>query len=1376
MRLVRLSICWLFICITSWCFGQEKQYHFLHLDIKTGLSHNQISAIYKDKKGFMWFGTLEGIDKYDGYTFKVFRHDANNPSSISDDEINSIQEGPGGKLWINTHAGYNIYDPLTERFERNVLQVQKQMGLPFKSNQFPNLIKNDNNGNFWFLFDNREIYVCDKNGHRTRIISHNNTAQLVNGNITDFEADGNGFEWVAFETGDLQKIDINTGKVVYTSRLLTNQTGNPKHFYKLIADQHDCLWLYEAGGGTGIYYLDPEKNKSQHFDSNSTIVRLSSNVINSIIEDKKGNIWVATDHGGINLIDRSTFKVRYIVNQEDDPMSISENSGVLYVDDQGIVWYGTYKRGIDYYQENIIKFPVYRHYPSVPGSLNYNDINRFAEDDAGNLWIGTNGGGLFYFNRTTGKFKQYKHEANNANSLSNDVVIGLCVDHEKKLWIGTYFGGLDCFDGNRFIHYRHNPKNAATIADDRVWSILEDSSDRLWIGMLQGGLDQFDRGSQRFIHYQPNQPNSVNSALISTIFEDKDHNLWFGGYYGLDVLIKNTGQFVHYVHDPANANSLTVNYITSITQDRRGLMWIGTSNGLNILDTKTNKFYRISKDDGLPDNMMNGILEDNSGNMWVSTSKGLSDIVLKPGKDQPYTYQFHNFDESDGLQGSEFNPNAYFKTRKGELAFGGSAGFNLFDPAKISYTENKPVLAFTDLLMFNKPLLPGEDIDGHVILSKSISATDTISLKYDENAFSIAFADINYLNTGKTVLQYKLDGFDKAWFNDLKARKATYTNLDPGTYTFKVRAINSAGKPFNKPLKLIIKITPPFWKTPLAYTLYLLLIAGAILYARHRGIKKIESKFALEQERQEARRMHEVDTMKINFFTNISHEFRTPLSLILAPVEKMLKTADDRDSQRKLNLVHQNAKRLLNMINQLLDLSKISAHKLDLNLHEGDIIKSIKESCEQFLDLAEKKHIKFKFRYAGDAVVVQFDSEKIERILFNLLSNAIKFTPENGLVEVELALISAKASEMSILEIKVNDSGIGIAEDMQQKIFERFFQTSIPASVINQGSGIGLAIVKDFVDLMGGTITVESTPGKGSCFTVCLPFKVLKPIQKIEVDLGVDGQEVIPLSETIRTKRRDKSILILVVEDNRDFSNYMRDELNQFYTVAEAANGKEGWQKALALHPNLIVSDINMPESNGIDFCKKIRSDKRTEHIPFILVTAFTAEEQELIGLETGANDYLTKPFNFDILHSKIKNLLQHQQSVKQTYQKQVAAKASELEIETPDMKFMRKALEVIEKNMADPAFSVEELSSEMNMSRVTLYKKTFHLTGKAPLDLIKSVRLKRAVQLLKTNQYTISEIAYQVGYNDPRYFTKAFKSEFAVLPSQFNADAESVE
>jgi signal transduction histidine kinase/ligand-binding sensor domain-containing protein/CheY-like chemotaxis protein/AraC-like DNA-binding protein len=1343
--------------------AQNGQYQFLRLDISNGLSHNQVNCIYKDKKGFMWFGTMSGLNKYDGYSFKVYKHDSQNPYSLSDDCIVNISEGPDQKLWVDTRNGYNIYNPITEHFEHEVSVEQKQLGLPLK---VVSVLKKNRDGNFWFVYPGLGICIYNTASKQVKLIDHDVTKLLYSNNVNDIAQDGHGLMWIVYSGGFLEKFDPKTNKVIYRSDLLNSANPRSTQTYRLIADRDGDLWAYAPASGSGVYYLDPVKNTIQHFDKNSSVVKLNTNIINNIVEDDKGIIWIATDHGGINMVNKNGFKVQYLLNREDDTKSISQNSCILYMDDQGIMWLGTYKRGISYYHENIIKFPVYRHFASDHNSLSYEDVNRFAEDDAGNLWIGTNGEGLIYFNRKTGKYTQYKHNQQNQNSLSNDVVISLCIDHEKKLWIGTYFGGLDCFDGKNFIHYRHNEKDDSSISDDRIWNILEDSSNRLWIGAFAGGLNLFNRDTKTFFHYKPFQPNSVNTALVSSLFLDKDQNLWCGGYYGVDVLMKKTGKFVHYIHKPKDPNSLIMNNITCITQDSRGLMWIGTLEGLNILDTKTGKFSLLLKDNGLPDNIVINILEDNKHTMWLSTSKGICNITLSADKNNAYTYLFRNFDETDGLQGREFNSNASLKMRSGELIFGGAKGFNLFDPANISNNVNKPVLAFTDLQVFNKSLSPGENIDGHVILSKSISETDAINLKYNESAFSIEFADLNFFNPGKIKLEYKLENFDKAWLSDLKTRKATYTNLDPGNYKFKVRAVNNTGVPYGDTLNLSVKITPPFWKTGLAYLIYLLSFIGAMFYIRQRGIKKIENKFALERERQEAHRMHELDMMKIDFFTNVSHEFRTPISLILAPVEKMLKNADDKDSQRKLQLVHQNAKRLLNMINQLLDFSKISVQKLKLDLKEGDIVKSIKESCELFLDLAEKKQIKFTFKYFGNAAFVFFDSDKIERILFNLLSNALKFTPEHGSVGVELNLLSSNSGGTSVIEIIVKDSGIGIPSEKHQKIFERFFQSDMPASLINQGTGIGLSITKDFVDLMGGTIAVESTPGKGSCFTLRLPFKVTKDHH--EVTMNSPEERDAERTEVPIYDKRDKSITILVVDDNHDFRNYLKDDLTHFYTVVEAANGKEGWQKALALHPNLIISDINMPEFDGIDFCKKIRLDKRTEHIPFILITAFTAEEQQLVGLGTGANDYLTKPFNFEILHFKVKNLLKHQQSVKQTYQKQIEAKPGELDIEMPDVKFMRKALAAIEKNIPNADFSVEQLSSEMNMSRVALYKKIFNLSGKTPIELIKSIRLKRAVQLLETNQYTIAEIAYQVGYNDPRYFAKAFKAEFLVLPSNY--------
>ncbi|MBB6112912.1 Signal transduction histidine kinase [Mucilaginibacter lappiensis] len=1344
--------------------AQHGQYQFLNIDIDKGLSNNQVNCIYKDKRGFMWFGTMSGLDKYNGYTFKVFKRDTRNPHSLNDDCIVNICEGPEAKLWIETRNGFNIYDPLTEQFEHDLIPEEQSLHLP---NYGLSSIKKDNKGNYWFLYANDGVYKYDPLRHKTWHFSHTFNKSLYSDIVMGIDEDKQGNMWFIYHDGVLEKFNTFQQKVTFRSDLLSKANVAANYNYSLTVDRDNDLWLYSRNSSLGVYYFSPDKHTFMHLDKTTSGARLNTNIINNITQDDKGIIWVATDHGGINLIDKKDFSVRYLLNREDDSKSIAQNSGVVYKDDMGIMWFGTYKRGISYYHKNIIKFPVYRHFASDVNSLSFEDVNKFVEDDLGNLWIGTNGGGLTYFNRKTGRYTQYKHETGNTNSLSNDVIISLCIDHQKKLWIGTYFGGLDCFDGRTFTHYRHNDRDSTTISDDRVWSILEDSGNRLWIGTFTGGLNMLDRSKNIFKHYKPFQPNSVHSAFISSIFEDRDRNIWFGSYYGVDVLLKKNNRFIHYIHEDKNPNSLNMDNVTSINQDSRGLMWISTLEGLNIFDPARNKFSVLSKENGLPDNMVLNTLEDNNHTIWLSTPKGLCNITLTPFNGS-YRYQFKSFDETDGLQGREFNVNAALKTKRGEMIFGGAKGFNMFLPENIGYVESAPMPALADFQMFNKTLNPGEAVNGHVVLSKSITETSDLALRYNENSFSIGFADLNFFNSGKVKLEYKLDGFDKAWIkNDDKTRKATYTNIDPGNYVFKVRAVSNNGSLTSLPLTLPIRIQPPFWKTRFAYLLYLLTCLTSLWYIRQRGIKKIEAKFELEREREEARRMHELDLMKIEFFTNVSHEFRTPISLILAPVECMLKEADDKSNHRKLQMIYQNSKRLLNMINQLLDFSKLSLQKFKIDLKEADIIKNIRDTCDLFSTLADKKQIRFGFECETDSCMAFFDEDKIERILFNLVSNALKFTHESGCVNVTVKLLESNMADMTLLEIHVKDTGIGIPAEKHDKIFERFFQNIMPASMINQGSGIGLAITKEFVNLMGGVISVESEPGKGSSFIVRLPLKLSKELNRNEANIPSMSFQLIK-TEPVVYEKKDKRITILIVEDNPEFRTYLKEDLNRSYNVVEAANGRDGWQKALSLHPNLILSDINMPEINGIDFCKKIRSDKRTEHIPFILLTAFTAGEQELIGLETGANDYMIKPFNFEVLHFKIKNLLKYQQSTKETYQKQIEVEPSAVVIEGPDMKFMKKALAVIEANISNADFSVEMLSREVNMSRVALYRKVFNLLGKAPLEFIKSIRLKRAMQLLEMNEFTIAEVAYQVGYNNPKYFAKAFKSEFSILPSDY--------
>ncbi|MCR8559537.1 response regulator [Mucilaginibacter sp. BJC16-A38] len=1363
--------------------AQNPVYQFSHLDISNGLSINQVSSVYKDASGFMWFGTIGGLNRYDGYKFRVFKHMANNPSSLIDNAVKNIFEGPGNKIWIKTNNGLSIYDPITEKFSNDIaVQLARYKVLTDKLY----LIKKDKRGNFWFLTYNEGLYCYHpKDSTTVFICSYDRTPVPLHSNtITDVVDGGNNFSWLIYDDGVIDKLDTRTNTVVSSSNSLARLNNSKPELYSGTLDNDNNLWLFASESPLGVYRYNLSAKGIDHFSTETGGIRLNYNVINSIIlgDDKK--IWIGTDHGGINLVDPANNTVQYLLNREDDTKSLKGNSVVLYKDNTGIIWAGTFKQGISYYHKSIIQFPLVRHYLSDSKSLPYEDVDCFADDNKGNLWIGTNGGGLINYNAVTKKYTQFKNDANDPNSLANNIVISLCIDHEHKLWIGTYFGGLDCFDGTRFIHYRHNDNIPSSLSDDRVYSIIEDSSQKLWVGTFAGSINIFNRASNSFLH--PIYPMLSNYTAV--IYEDKQKNIWIGRDKGIDLIKPVTGEVRHYVNSTHNSNSLIANDVNSITQDSKGLMWFGTKDGLSILDASTNTFYNLNEAKGLPGNDVLKVLEDNAGKIWISTANGLASIrATQKGTD--YSFQINKFNESDGLQGREFNAYSAFKTRNGQLIFGGAHGFNLFNPEGITITRRKPQLLFTDFQLFNKSIAVGDTINGNVILKNSIAATHDLTLSHNENDFSIEFADCEYFNPDKIAYQYRLDGFDKQWLNAQNSnRKATYTNLDAGDYVFKVRAANINDPENASIITLNIKVLPPFWKSTFAYVLYLVIIAGILFYARHKGILKLKQEFKLKEdkleeerkianERAEARRMHHLDLMKIKFFTNISHEFRTPLSLILSPIDELIKTTDSPDQQHHLVMIKRNGKRLLNLVNQLLDFRKMEYNELKLSLKKGDIIKFIKDVSSSFTDVAHQKQIQYLFESETSSFVTNFDHDKVERILFNLLSNALKFTPSGGYISVILSLSTPDESlpDQRRLEIKVIDTGIGIAKENQEKIFERFFQDSMPESLLNQGSGIGLSITREFVKMHGGTIEIESEPDYGTCFTINLPVR-----RQQEEQLVVEAPQEEPVYSVVKISEDEqnsaKKTTILLIEDNDDLRFYLKDNLKNSFHIIEAVNGKDGWQKALALHPKLIVSDISMPEMNGLELCKKIRSDNRTASIPIILLTALTGQEDQLAGLDSGANDYLVKPFNFEILLSKIHGLLRIQQTYKKTYQKQIEIQGQDIVVVSEDEKFLKNALACIETNVTNPNFSVEELSRHLNLSRVSLYKKLLTLTGKTPVDCIRTIRLKRAVQLLEKSKLSIANVAYEVGFNNAAYFAKVFREEFGMLPSEYIIELRSKE
>jgi len=1364
-------------------FAQTPTHKFKRLDISEGLSNSQVNCVLKDSRGFIWIGTLSGLNRFDGSNLKIFFPDIHDTASISDSYIIKISEDFTGNLIIQTRNGINIFDPGTETFSHDIDAYLKQYSIPQIS--FTTM-QNGNDGSLWITTNGQGMFAYFPKTKKTLHFIHNenDSNSIASNTVANLTFDKNQNLWIVHKNGLIEMFDYKNNKVLARYYFLYNphRSLSTEYNYSLFFDSKNKLWINLITLPEGVYCFNPATNEVIHFCEESSKYKIKSNLVSNCIEDNKGNIWVGTDHGGINLIDNDNFAISSLLNNPFDRQSLSQNSvTTVYKDNQDIIWIGTFRKGINYYHEKFERFKVYKHNPNDKQSLTLDDINCISEDDKGNLWIGTNGGGLNYFDHIKETFSNFRHKSDNPNSISSDIIVDLHIDKEKKLWIGTYFGGLNYFDGKKFVCYRHEISNPKSLADNRPWRFLEDSQNRFWIGTNGGGVDLFDRKTQTFKHFKLGEPNSVHGNYIAHIIEDNRGNIWFANSDGIDVLEKSSNKFVNYVKQNKNSESLSCNNVNYILQDSRGLIWIATRDGLNLFDVqrKTFKVYKV--DDGLPNNTIHTLAEDNNHRIWIGTTNGLSCMTLIADTKNPNQYiaTFHNFDESDGLQSKEFNENSVCKTHSGELYFGGPNGLNMFKPDQMIEVSGKINIVLTDFQIFNKSLKANVVHDGRTILNQSIGFTNEIVLKHSENMFSIEFAGIDLFNSNKTKYTYKLDGFTKEWLTtDVNQRKITYTNLDPGDYTFRIKVAGLDDKKNQTEVKLHIKILPPFWNTGVAKIIYILIVIGILFWFRRWLILKERQNYQKEQERQEELRRLDLDMMKIKFFTNISHEFRTPLTLILTPLERIISKAHETEFASQLIMIHRNAKRLLNLVNQLLDFRKLEIQTIPLTPSHGDIVKFVKETVYSFNDVSENKRINMTFQTEFEEFYTLFDHDKLEKILFNLLSNAFKFTPEKGSVTVSIKFAGSnneqiKEGETKVVQLIVSDTGLGIAKEKHEKIFERFFQNEIPGTIMNQGTGIGLSIVKEFVKIHNGTIDIDSEPNKGTSFTIDLPLVVCSHTETGIAGVVVEkipNNEILSIDENEETTEKTSSgkPTLLLIEDNEDFRFYLKDNLKEAYQIFEAKDGKEGWQLAISQVPDLIVSDIMMPALNGLDLCKKIKNDVRVSHIPVILLTARTSDQQKIEGYQSGADAYITKPFNYELLLSRIHNLIHLRKKLHKNLKKHLEINPSEITINSLDEKLIAKALCIVEKNIENADFSVEDLSKEIGISRVHLYKKLLAVTGKTPIEFIRIIRLKRAAQLLEKSKMSVSEIAYKVGFNTPRYFTKYFLEEFNVLPSVY--------
>lgn len=1330
------------LLLTSWMVVAQS-YQFKHLEVSDGLSNNSVNTICKDRDGFMWFGTATGLNRYDGYTFKIYQHAENDPGSLPDNYITDIVEMPDGRFWINTARGYVLFDKERDCFITDVTGFMKNL----ESGGVPEQVFVDREGNICLSVAGEGCYRYKEGGKRLffSYVEHS----LPEYGVTQIAECSDGLLLI-YNTGLLVCLDHATLAIKWKSDEIKKYIPAGKTIeFSLFVDRDNCIWAYSL---MGIWAYDCG-TKSWRTDLTGIWSSRPDVIIHAVAQDIEGRIWVGKDYDGIDVLEKETGKVTSLVTHDDNGRSLPHNTIYdLYADRDGIMWVGTYKKGVSYYSESIFKFNMYE----------WGDITCIEQADENRLWLGTNDHGILLWNRSTGKAEPFWRDAE--GQLPNPVV-SMLKSKDGKLWVGTFNGGLYCMNGSRVRSYKESTGNA--LASNNVWALVEDDKGRIWIASLGGGLQCLEPLSGIFETYTSNNSALLENNVTSLCWAD-NNTLFFGtANQGVGMMDMRTREIKKIQGQSGNVK-LSNDAVNHVYKDSRGLVWIATREGLNVYDTRRHMFLDLSPVAEAKGNFIAAITEDQERNMWVSTSRKVIRVTVASDGKGNYLFDSRAYNSEDGLQNCDFNQRSIKTLHNGIIAIGGLYGVNVFAPDHIRYNKMLPNVMFTGLSLFDEAVKVGQSYGGRVLIEKELNDVENVEFDYKQNIFSVSFASDNYNLPEKTQYMYKLEGFNNDWLTlPLGVHNVTFTNLAPGKYVLRVKAINSDGYVGIKEATLGIVVNPPFWMSWWAYLLYAVGLVIVLFLARYRMLKREREKFHLQQIENEVAKNEEINNMKFRFFTNVSHELRTPLTLIISPLEGMLKETTDELQSTRLQLMYRNAQRLLHLVNQLLDFRKGEMSTHQLSLSEGDIISYVHSVCNSFLLMADKKHIQFSFFSGIDTFSMAFDADKIGKIVMNLLSNAFKFTPEGGRVTV---MVEHVAGTPDILEIKITDTGIGISDVDKEHIFERFYQADHKGVEETTGNGIGLSLVRDFVTLHEGEVKVFDNIGMGSVFVIQFPVKHVETQVQLPEERGipVGDEEDKEMKEEAREETERKNFpLLMIVDDNEDFRIFMRYSLELQYRVKLAVNGQEAWEMMQEELPDLVISDVMMPQMDGNELCRLIKQDKRTAHIPVILLTARQNTEAKLEGLQTGADDYVTKPFNMTILVLRIRKLIELSRYHRVTLG-MIDPAPSEIVITSLDEKLIEKAVKYVEDNMSRTELSVEELSRELGMSRVHLYKKLLQITGKTPIEFIRVIRLKRAAQLLRESQLHVSEVAFEVGFNNPKYFSRYFKDEFGVLPSVY--------
>ncbi|MDP4208821.1 MAG: two-component regulator propeller domain-containing protein [Bacteroidota bacterium] len=1335
--------------------------------------------MYQDSKGFVWLGMANGLYKFDLNYYVNSSPEKNKINDILNTDIRAIIEYAPGMLLIGTYSkGLFIYNTVEEK--ARPIQINASIDISKFSVRCLHL---DKTGVIWIGATNG-LYRIKQNRKHSDLFDFLGLINTKNTNLVNDEIpkimEAKGKVWF-LTTSDIGSFTITTKKIQTIPTYYSNSS------FCFLDDKKILI----GGFGTGLRVLNTESNKIEPYIGGG----ISNNSdVTEVYKDKDNNLWVGIQDQGLVLLNtKQPNPTPTIISSRIPDFSqlnsncinqISETKdGVVFVcSDGGVNTLNLKKWLFDSYSCTA--------YNSYTSSVFTYEVRALLNSGDGFLWVGTLGGGLKQFDLITHKFKDIPLTSN--GKIIGKTIQSIIRDHKGNLWIGTAGDGVIKFSPNKksgspkgpIVNYRVYPQNfpIKTLYNDYIMCLLEDKRSNLWIGTWYGlsllessELDKQDQSKAVIKNFLKSHtdPLSVSNNTIMSLLEDKNNNMWIGTQEGLNKIIK-TSKGYQFVHDFKNGERslLSKKEILAMYQSQNGNFWFSTQDGgISLLNPQTGYYKPLNSNDGFIDNIITSISEDKKGNLWLGTNNGLCWF-------NPASHSYKIYTTEDGLISNDLSFTSKCNINN-DLCFGGSRGISIFTPQLLTTVISKPNLAFTDFKLFNRPVAIGSNESP---LKQHISFTKSISLKYNQNYITLAFAALNYNQQDEIRYSCIMEGLENTWDNLGKEHKITYTNLSPGHYTLKVKAYNSNDCNNTSCISLQITVKPPYWKTIWAYLLYVILIFYTLYRSYIHFINKEKKDNALALERMNAKNTHEMDLMRLQFFTNISHEFRTPLTLLSAPLESLMKDSPNPEkTQSYYQLMLQNVQRLTRLINQLLDLRKIEEGYLKMEWNQGDIVDFIQKIISNFQNYAGKRNINFEFHTTHPHIFTFFDADKLDKILFNLLSNAFKYTPNEGSISVTIkkvppAKLPFKGIGNKYIELRITDTGSGIPKDSIEKIFDPFQKVDQNKPIGSASTGIGLSLTRELITMHNGVIMVESEINKGSSFTTYLPVYESCPSEAEHNNKTNIKKTSSTATECVIEAAEDAEVidssapkpLILVVEDNPDLRVFLTKELQDKYKIDEAPNGVEGMKLAIHNIPDLIISDIMMDKMDGIELCQKLKLDERTSHIPIILLTARHSEDIKLNSYETGADDYITKPFSVKLLKSRIQNLIDQRKNLRLIFSKNLNLDFSTVVTNKVDSQFIEKLMQDIEKNIGNPNFDTELLASNMAMSRMQLYRKVSALTNQTVYNLIRTVRLNKAAELLLTTDIQIAEIAATVGYSEHSSFTKSFTRQFNQTPSQF--------